>query len=514
MRRAARTLIVAMALVAGAGCAGLSAPGADPAPLQAARATATASLRDCALRIDAHDRAVASAGVGDGGAARPAGLPYLRVDRFLASYIDELGSRPALRDEWLRQSRALDRQARAYESANLAGSDAAAIERCAEQLFAAEAPVLDAAMLADRARVPDDYDIGGRIAGLYPLVALPFAAGVRGWEREARAQFAAPPTFDRTYWPLGAEGRAVEGAPVAPVALAARPRDALGRLVLDDAQRRGLLAAYAPVWAVQVAGPADLPGAVRIDPVRGPVVDTASPDVYATIAWTRLGGRVLPQLVYQAWFDERPARGSLDLLAGRLDSVIVRITIDEDGAPLMLDTIHGCGCYHMFVPSPRLRLRPPPAPFVEWAFVPASLPALARGARLQVRLEAATHYVVGIDAVMASRPDGATAAGAANATGGVAVVAGASNNATGYRLVDMDDLRSLPAPAGGRRSLFDANGIARGTERAERWLFWPMGIASPGAMRQWGRHATAFIGRRHFDDPRLLDERFEAADAR
>jgi hypothetical protein len=36
-----------------------------------------------------------------------------------------------------------------------------------------------------------------------------------------------------------------------------------------------------------------------------------------------------------------------------------------------------------------------------------------------------------------------------------------------------------------------------------------MGIASPGAMRQWGRHATAFIGRRHFDDPRLFDQRFE-----
>jgi hypothetical protein len=28
-------------------------------------------------------------------------------------------------------------------------------------------------------------------------------------------------------------------------------------------------------------------------------------------------------------------------------------------------------------------------------------------------------------------------------------------------------------------------------------------------MRQWGRHATAFIGRRHFDDPRLFDDYFE-----
>jgi len=47
-----------------------------------------------------------------------------------------------------------------------------------------------------------------------------------------------------------------------------------------------------------------------------------------------------------------------------------------------------------------------------------------------------------------------------------------------------------------------------GTERGERALFWPMGIESPGAMRQWGRHPTAFVGRRHFDEPRLLEQRF------
>jgi hypothetical protein len=28
-------------------------------------------------------------------------------------------------------------------------------------------------------------------------------------------------------------------------------------------------------------------------------------------------------------------------------------------------------------------------------------------------------------------------------------------------------------------------------------------------MRQWGRHATAFVGRRHFDDPRLVERYFE-----
>jgi hypothetical protein len=77
-----------------------------------------------------------------------------------------------------------------------------------------------------------------------------------------------------------------------------------------------------------------------------------------------------------------------------------------------------------------------------------------------------------------------------------------------YRLRDYDELRSLALADGGRRSLFGPNGIVPGTQRRERWLFWPMGIPEPGAMRQWGNHAIAFVGRRHFDDPRLLEELF------
>jgi hypothetical protein len=39
-----------------------------------------------------------------------------------------------------------------------------------------------------------------------------------------------------------------------------------------------------------------------------------------------------------------------------------------------------------------------------------------------------------------------------------------------------------------------------------------MGIPHPGEMRQWGHHATAFVGRRHFDDPYLLEDVFEFND--
>ncbi len=59
------------------------------------------------------------------------------------------------------------------------------------------------------------------------------------------------------------------------------------------------------------------------------------------------------------------------------------------------------------------------------------------------------------------------------------------------------------------RSVYDPQGLIPGSQRLERLLFWPMGIASAGQMRQWGRQATAFVGRRHFDDPLLLDRYFD-----
>ena len=84
---------------------------------------------------------------------------------------------------------------------------------------------------------------------------------------------------------------------------------------------------------------------------------------------------------------------------------------------------------------------------------------------------------------------------------------------TTYKLIIPDSipdsaLRSMPLTDDEHKSLYNTDGIVEGTERAERWLLWPMGIQSPGAMRQWGRHPTAFVGRRHFDDPYLVDQAF------
>ncbi len=59
------------------------------------------------------------------------------------------------------------------------------------------------------------------------------------------------------------------------------------------------------------------------------------------------------------------------------------------------------------------------------------------------------------------------------------------------------------------RSIYGADGLIDQSKRLERFLLWPSGIKSPGTMRGWGHHATAFVGKRHFDDPFLLEEAFE-----
>jgi hypothetical protein len=77
-----------------------------------------------------------------------------------------------------------------------------------------------------------------------------------------------------------------------------------------------------------------------------------------------------------------------------------------------------------------------------------------------------------------------------------------------YELVPYEVLETLPHEDGRTESIFDEHGIARGSERVERFILFSMGIPSVGSMRQRGHHAIELIGRAHFDDPYLFDQNF------
>jgi len=487
LRRAARMVAVLLGGLSLAGCA--VAPGKSP----------SGEAAGCQRWLERLDDQVDVHAVRDGGAARVPGVRFLRVDRLSASFASEAGSGEVAWAAWGQRLMALDEVARTAETANLppaalralevpdAPAAMARVRRCAPHLWAALSADAGAReRLRQAAVVPDDYSATLRGLGLYPLTRWPFFSGVvrelRQWQArwDAAATTNGLPAGWMRYRPAPTENTAAPGQGLA----APWPHDALGIPALDDTVVRRLLAIHAPVIDIETAADHDRPGRMDWGASPAPEVDVRAPVVYQRIAHTRLGGRTLLQLVYSVWFTERPARGPADLLAGRVDAVVLRLTLDETGRVLLLDSIHGCGCYHVFVPAPSLVLRAPPDPDVEWAFLPAQLPPLSPGQRLRVRISSGDHQLVGV-----------------SADEGV-------DHAVPYALLEEDALRSLPTASGGHRSAFWSSGIMPGTERGERVLFWPMGIESPGAMRQWGRHPTAFVGRRHFDDPFLLDQRF------
>ncbi len=339
--------------------------------------------------------------------------------------------------------------------------------------------------LVERAAVPDDYIDLNRVVGLYPLVAMPLSIGINRWQEDTVAGFRRTASGEADggpivrYEPVGQPA----GAPEIAKILARAPTGRLGVPQLSHDDRETLLRTFAPIYEIATSGDYDRFGRLAWGAGAAPEVDVRHPAVYRRLALTRYRDRVLVQLVYTIWFPERPRSASLDLLAGKLDGLVFRATLDTRGRPLVYDTIHPCGCYpHVF-----------------------SDPAGATAAR------AATRHRMGVRAGDIAADRSGTAARAAHfqrfpLPRGLSFARGGSGRA--YSFAEEDDLRALPTAGGTTRSAFGPDGIVPGTERGERLLFWPTGVDSTGAMRQWGRQATAFLGRRHFDDPDLIERRF------
>jgi hypothetical protein len=448
------------------------------------RQTGDASCRQLFRDVD---RVVADAGVRDHGPYTVAGFPYLRIDRFYDSFRDQVGDAGRFSD-WVRQLADLDKKARRFELRNLPAADTARLgagvgsrlDRCRQQLLRTElARPKQRARLRRQARVPDGYATWQRVLGLYPLTALFVSAGVRRWHTEVRGTFAIPlarlPVAGTLVRWAPAMGERLGRAGVQ--AMLQRHVDVLGIPRPGKAALVRLFATFAPVWEVDVANADDRIGTPVWRDGRLSV-DTKRPAVFRKLSYTRFHGRVLLQLNYIVWF---PARDSRDIYGGRFDGIDWRVTLGPDGKPWLYDAIHNCGCYHEFFPTRHLHLKGGQhGSYSESPLVPQLAPP---GQPLVLRISHQTHYIQRV------------------------YLFGHRLPAHPMAWRDYDALRSLP-DGRGHRSMFGAHGIVPGSERPERFLLWPMGVRSPGAMRQWGRHDTAFVGQRHFDDPYLIQTLF------
>jgi len=493
-RAVLRTGIVLLLAAAG-GCATLE-------PVSGYRDAAEPRVRECENWYASLDAAVDGAAVRDFQSTRIEGFRYLRVDRFYASLRVPASIDERALDILVDRLLALDMTARGHEISNLPAERlaelwrdlgepgvAATVQRtreCARLLRAFDmvVPGVRAALLA-RLKVPDDYVDAYRVVGLYVMSRVPFSAGVRRHLEQTRAAFGRD--LNAT-----AQGTVVRYSPPGrPKVTREQIRQILARSAYNPLRlpepgyedMETLFAHYAPSFEVETTGDFDRPGALRWRWGPVPEVDSADLAVYRQAAYTRYRGVNLLQLVYTIWFPERPPDSSADLLAGKLDGVVLRVTLAPDGTSILYDTMHPCGCYHMFVTTPRAARSPAPEGEPEWAFVPQTLAGSESSDRLVVRIASRSHYVERI-------------------------YADPLDSLARYEFRPYDELRSLPRMGRGARSVFGPDGFIAGTERAERYLFWPMGIANAGAMRQWGHHPTAFVGRRHFDDADLIERRF------
>ena len=477
-RRSARTarlarIALSSLLVAGIGGCATVPSGLSPSALAQAAA--------CLDAFQISERAITRAGRADVEAGRIAGIPFLRVNRLLAAFVGE-ATTLAQKRAWLARAAALDKRGRDAEHANLENPLAPALDaqiaRCRDELQSVYAD--DAAswqqIKSGADPVTDNYATWKRVLGLYPLTAQAVLAGVKRLHHAAAV--VATPAHDTT-------GFGYAYPEQGPRNVSAISRDALGIPILDEFQVSALLQRHAPDFRIAddrhddrigtVA--AAWPGEFRIDPNQ--------PTVYTATSFTRFGDATLIQLIYSIWFPARPREQHFDLLSGHLDAITWRVTLDLDGTPLIYDAMHNCGCYHMFFPGTRLRRRSHVNEFAEPLWVPLKIPA-TWPARLSVHIASGTHYI--------------SAVGPREA---------AADGQQVLKVKQLDSLRSIATAAGHNVSLYDDTGLVRSSQRLERFLLWPMGVQSPGAMRQWGHHATAFVGRRHFDEARLIDRYFE-----
>ncbi|TPW16732.1 MAG: hypothetical protein FD130_937 [Halothiobacillaceae bacterium] len=451
------------------------------------------SQLSCSQLQQSFSRTVARAGVGDRQAAPIDAYPLLRVDRFLASFRTETLS-PSAAAAWQEALRHLGEEGRWIEWSNLPTVERTALQRLVpsdqnvlEQLTrCARSEPLDAALLRKTAVVPDEYRTLWRVLGLYPLTSLWVAHKAQALRQEMQVSFTQRfVATDNTLTYAPANNPPLTAGEVAEL-LQQSANNPLALPKPQGAALQRLLSTFAPVWQIEQQSDNDLIGKPIWRSNAEPTLDTTQPTLYTQLSYTRFQGQLLLQLNYTLWFVAHPCNGRFDIYCGKFDGITWRITLDRNGQPLAYDTMHNCGCYHLWLPTSRLRLRNNTAA-LEPPFVPQRAPDLLPGERIALHIASGTHFIEQIGPITPP------------------------TTAITYSFADYNELRSLPLPSGERRSLFNESGIITSSQRAERWLLWPMGVPSAGAMRQWGHHAIVFAGRRHFDDPSLLDQFFERA---
>jgi hypothetical protein len=430
-------------------------------------------------------------------------FPYLRTNRFLSA-MKNRAKDAGEREMWLQWMKELDLQARENEISNLPDESirpllsAEAIhpdrkevyrrvESCSNRLLNRDRASEDFnATLVSRVDVPDEYSFWRRAAGLYPLMAVPVAIASHSALVKTRSWF----EMDLQNLPIAGRIRAY--VPAQNFSLDKKTIQALmdesiknpfGVPLPDEDRGKILAGSFSPIIIQDVAASYDRIGKVTWND-NHPWADPEKPAVYYYFSHALLKDLPILQINYVIWYPERAGEGSPWIERGLMDGLTLRVSLDLQGRPFMVDVMNNCGCYHFFAPAKNRVERIIAKDFKPDPFVPQWFPGVPFGNHLGIRVTSSWHRAVRLLSV------------------------GESSDSIPYELIPYDNLKALPHEDGRKESIFDFRGIVKGSERPERFILFSTGIPDIGSMREQGHHAIELIGRTHFDDPYLFDQNF------
>jgi len=280
----------------------------------------------------------------------------------------------------------------------------------------------------------------------------------------------------------------------------------------DDAALRALLVQFAPRILQENshrpsdAANCDMIGSVRLGGSPGRIevaIQTDEPSVYAYARTVVVRDRDYVQLVYCYWFPEHPPAKFGDPEAGPIDGATLRITLDSESRPAIIEAVQNCGCHF------RCFAARPLDDAARRDFGPPADPATSALTRPEGGvIEIIADDVFDLPAGAATRPIVFSPAGSHVPVGisfsDAALSAERIQARKRYELHAYELLENMPTDFG-RASMFGADGLVHNAGRLEGWLMAGTGMLSAGQPRQRGTQLICW-DKRSFDDPHLLEE--------
>ncbi len=227
-------------------------------------------------------------------------------------------------------------------------------------------------------------------------------------------------------------------------------------------------------------------------------VDTSEPAVYAHTEWAVIQGETLPQLVYTLIYPEHPALKSPDFEAGKIEVIILRMTLDKSGRPAIFESVYACGCHH------RIRVAQHVA---QWAG-----PNKQEHHPMEVWRDGELKGAHVVEDIPDSDPNapvclyqyaGYHMSGLIQMTKSPVADYVKVNSRNQYRLIPYEELEHQKS-GNAYLSLFDDDGLIVGAERAESFWLAGAGFFAAGHPRERGTQRI-LLDSEDFGDPTLLD---------